>query len=99
MIQEALQAAAGSLEDLAGEVGVTYASLKAWADGRRNPTSENLASLAAALERRGGQLTELAEELRRHALQERTLEVDGENVTFAIRTSGGQAQGVDRIPR
>jgi transcriptional regulator with XRE-family HTH domain len=64
MIQQALRTAAGSLEDLAEEVGVTYASLKAWADDRRNPSPENLARLADALERRGGELTKLAAELR-----------------------------------
>ncbi len=67
MIQRALLTAAGSQEDLAEEVGVTYASLKAWADGRRNPSPKNLVRLAKALGRRGGELTKLAEQLRKAA--------------------------------
>lgn len=64
MIRDALDRAAGSLEDLAAEVGVTYASLKAWADGRRNPSPENLARLADALDRRSTELEELAAQIR-----------------------------------
>ena len=67
MIGQALRRAAGSLEDLADEVGVTYASLKAWADGRRNPSPENLVRLADALDSRSGDLQELAEGLRKAA--------------------------------
>ncbi len=67
MIQLALRTAAGSLEDLADEVGVTYASLKAWADGRRNPSPANLGRLADALERRGGELQALADAIRKAA--------------------------------
>ena len=67
MIRQALRRAAGSLEDLADEVGVTYASLKAWADGRRNPSPENLVRLADALETRSGDLHALAEEIRKAA--------------------------------
>ena len=50
--------------------GVSYASLKAWIDGRRNPTPQNLRRLAAVLERRGGELLELADGLRREAGEE-----------------------------
>ncbi len=67
MIREAARIAAGNLEELASEVGVSYASLKAWMDGRRNPTPENLRRLAAVLERRGDELRELAEGLRKEA--------------------------------
>ena len=67
MIGDASRIAAGNLEELAAEVGVSYASLKAWIDGRRNPTPENLRRLAAVLERRGGELLELAEGLRKEA--------------------------------
>ena len=64
MIAQALRVTLGNLKELADEVGVSYASIRAWADGRRNPTSENLAALANALERRGGELQELANQLR-----------------------------------
>ena len=64
MIAQALRVTLGNLQELADEVGVSYASIRAWADGRRNPTPENLAALADALERRGGELKELAEQLR-----------------------------------
>lgn len=65
MIREAARIAAGNLEELAAEVGVSYSSLKAWIDGRRNPSRENLARLADAIERRGGELQALAQELRK----------------------------------
>jgi len=64
MIAQALRVTLGNLKELADEVGVSYASIRAWADGRRNPTPENLAALANALERRGGELQELAKQLR-----------------------------------
>ena len=67
MIAQAVQGAAGSMEELAGETGVTYASLKAWVDGRRNPSPANLVKLADALERRGGEVVKLAEALRKEA--------------------------------
>ena len=65
MIAQALRVTLGNLQELADEVGVSYASIHSWADGRRNPTPENLAALADALERRGGELQDLAEHLRR----------------------------------
>ena len=67
MIAQAVQGAAGSMEELAAETGVTYASLKAWVDGRRNPSPANLVKLADALERRGGEVVKLAEALRKEA--------------------------------
>lgn len=67
MIDQALDRAAASLEDVARDVGVSYETLYAWKNGRRNPSPENLARLADALEKRGGELTELARELREEA--------------------------------
>ena len=64
MIAQALRVTMGNLKELADEVGVSYASIRSWADGRRNPSPENLAALADALERRGGELQELAKQLR-----------------------------------
>ena len=67
MIDRALDGATASLEEIAEAAGVTYNTLYAWKTGRRNPTPENIARLAAALERRGGDLQTLAEELRKAA--------------------------------
>lgn len=67
MIAEAVERAPASLEEIAEEAGVSRHSLYLWARGKRNPTPENLARLADALEKRGGELTELAEELREAA--------------------------------
>ena len=64
MIAQALRVTMGNLKELADEVGVSYASIRSWADGRRNPSPENLAALADALERRGGELQEFAKQLR-----------------------------------
>lgn len=64
MIEGALDRAVATLEDIARDAGITYDTLYAWKAGRRNPSPENLARLADALERRGGELVELAERLR-----------------------------------
>lgn len=65
MIDRALEGATASLEDIAAATGVTYDTLYAWRTGRRKPSPENLAKLADAIERRGGELQVLAEELRK----------------------------------
>ncbi len=44
---------------------MSQTTLYAWRNGKRNPTPDNLAALADAFERRGGELKELAEKLRR----------------------------------
>jgi transcriptional regulator with XRE-family HTH domain len=67
MIAKALDVTTGDLRELAAEVGVSYDTLWAWKSGRRNPSPENLARLADALHRRGGELQALAEELRKEA--------------------------------
>ena len=67
MIELALDGATTSLEDIAAATGVTYNTLYAWKTGRRNPSPENLARLADALERRGGDLQALADDLRKAA--------------------------------
>lgn len=64
MVERIIEEARLSMATLAEEAGVTTASLYAWANGKRNPTPENLARLADALERRGGELTVLAQGLR-----------------------------------
>ena len=67
MLSEALDVAAGSLHEIAEDAGISYDTLWAWKIGRRNPSPKNLAKLADALERRGGELTELAVKLREAA--------------------------------
>ena len=67
MIERALDGATWSMEEIASAAGISVDSLYAWKVGRRNPTPENVAALADALERRGGELTKLAEALRREA--------------------------------
>ena len=67
MIERALDVATGNLEGIAADAGISYATLWAWKAGRRNPSPENLAALADALERRGARLQALAKELQRAA--------------------------------
>lgn len=67
IVRRALEAAAGNIEELAGEVGVSYGTVWAWARGRRNPSPGNLRRLATALRRRSEDLAELAGELERAA--------------------------------
>ena len=64
VIERALDIATGNIKEIADAAGISYATLWAWKVGRRNPTPENLAALADALERRGGELQVLAQELR-----------------------------------
>ena len=67
VIVDALEIAPASLQAIADEAGVSYRTLWGWKSGRHNPLPENLAALATALERRGGELTELAQQLRQAA--------------------------------
>ncbi len=67
VIVDALEIAPASLQAIADEAGVSYRTLWGWKSGRRNPLPENLTALAAALERRGGEMTELAQKLRKAA--------------------------------
>jgi len=70
MVRRIVQEAPFSVATLATEAGISTASIYAWANGKRNPTPENLASLAAVLERRGGELARLADALRAAAEEE-----------------------------
>lgn len=67
VVSRTLAALTPSVRELAREVHVTYASLYAWAAGRRTPTAANLKRLAEAAERRARMLTSLAAELRQVA--------------------------------
>lgn len=63
VMDKVFEEAAVSMESLAEEAGISYATLHAWRTGRRNPSRENLRALAAALRRRSAKLAELAEEV------------------------------------
>ena len=63
VVGEILSLTSGSGEELAGQVGVSYASLYAWSRGRRRPTQRNARSLAEVARRRARRLTELADAL------------------------------------
>ncbi len=63
LVEEALAATAGSVEDLAEEVGVSPHTLWGWAKGRRSPRPENLRKLAEVLYDRGRRLSQIADDL------------------------------------
>lgn len=67
MLDKALRIVMGNLQEVADEAGVSYSTLRAWADGRRNPSPDNLRKVAAVLERRGGELQAIAHGLREEA--------------------------------
>lgn len=67
MIEQALDGATWSMEEIAAAAGVSVNSLYAWKVGRRSPTPKNLARLADALESRRGELKALAAKLRKAA--------------------------------
>lgn len=67
MIEEAVQAAAGGVETLAEEVGVSYATLRYWMKGERNPSPDNLRRLADVLAQRGANLNRLSRQLKKAA--------------------------------
>jgi transcriptional regulator with XRE-family HTH domain len=65
LIQRVLDEAPFSMRQLAEEAGISYDAIRSWAADRRTPRPENLMQLAAALERRGSRLHEIADEVRR----------------------------------
>ena len=64
-IQRVLDEAPFSMRQLAEEAGISYDAIRSWAADRRTPRPENLLNLAAALDKRGARLHEIASELRR----------------------------------
>jgi transcriptional regulator with XRE-family HTH domain len=70
MVSDTLELATASLQEIADEAGISYDTLWAWSNGRRNPTAENLHRLADAIERRSDRLRKLAGELRTAADKE-----------------------------
>lgn len=67
MIQRVLEEVSPTVEEVADGAGLSAHSLWAWAKERRNPSSESLVKLAEELDRRGGKLNDLADELREAA--------------------------------
>lgn len=65
LIQRVLDEAPFSMRQLADEAGISYDAIRSWATDRRTPRLESLEHLAAALERRGERLREIADEVRR----------------------------------
>lgn len=63
LIRRALREGPFDMKDLATEAGISYDALYSWAKGRRNPTPESIAQLAAGLRARAAKLVKLAEEL------------------------------------
>lgn len=63
LVTEILSLTSGNGDQLAGEVGVSYASLYAWSRGRRRPSPRNLRALATVTRRRARRLSALADRL------------------------------------
>jgi len=67
MLRKGLKLAVPTLRDLANEVGVSHASMRAYVTGARMPSPEVLQRIVRALRSRGAQLAKLADELERAA--------------------------------
>lgn len=65
LIQRVLDEAPFSMRQLADEAGISYDAIRSWATERRTPRPENLEALAAAIERRGERLHEIAHDVQR----------------------------------
>lgn len=65
MLRKGLKLAIPTLRDLAHEVGVSYASMRAYVRGARIPTPDVMGRLVKALRGRGRQLAKLADALER----------------------------------
>lgn len=67
MIERAVSLSAGSMKELAAEIGVSYDAVWKWMHGQRTPSPENLRRLADVLEERGEALGGCADRLREFA--------------------------------
>lgn len=65
--KEALDASGLTRAQIARDSGLNEATIWGWLNGRSAPTPESLLKLADGLDRRGGELHDLAEELRKAA--------------------------------
>jgi transcriptional regulator with XRE-family HTH domain len=70
--QKVLNASGLTRAQIARDSGLNEATIWGWLNGRSVPTPESLEKLAEGLEKRGGELQALAEELRNAARPERT---------------------------
>jgi len=66
-VREALDASGLTRAQLARDSGLNEATIWGWLNGRSVPTPDSMEKLAVGLERRGGELTELAKKLREAA--------------------------------
>ncbi len=64
LVEEAINAAAGSANQLAADAGISSASIWHWLAKRRNPSTKSVLKLADALEARSEKLADLAKQLR-----------------------------------
>ncbi len=69
LVEAGMNETAGSVDQLAEEIGVSGHSLWGWVAGRRNPTIENLEKLAAVLEGRSVRLADVAKQLKKVAAE------------------------------
>jgi transcriptional regulator with XRE-family HTH domain len=69
MLRKGLKLAIPTLRDLAHEVGVSYASMRAYVRGSRIPSDDVMPRLVKALRARGVRIAKLADELERAANQ------------------------------
>jgi transcriptional regulator with XRE-family HTH domain len=67
VVQRVLRDGPFSMRQLAEDAGLSYGVVRAWAMGRRTPTSENLSRIADGFERRAERLHAIITELRRAA--------------------------------
>jgi transcriptional regulator with XRE-family HTH domain len=63
VVEQAIAAAAGGVQTLAEEVGVSYGTIWAWAKGTRKPSPANRRKLARVLRKRAARLEVLADKL------------------------------------
>lgn len=64
LVEEAIHAAAGSVNQLSSDAGISAHSIWGWLARRRNPSPESVLKLADALEARSEKLADLAKQLR-----------------------------------
>ena len=64
LVEEIINAAAGTVNQLASDADISVHSIWGWLAGRRNPSTDSLLKLADALDVRSEKLADLAEQLR-----------------------------------
>lgn len=64
MVAKKLKDSGLTRAQIARDAGLSVAAIDAWISGARTPTPESIEKLAVGLERRAGELSELAGQLR-----------------------------------